>query len=167
MEKQDTGFLLNPTNIKLHRLYFKQMCDTIGIRVLHRAPRPDKHYDGYGELSSYYFEPVPVGCIFDEHPTIWTMRKMGWNSELQEERSIIHVPYDLEGLQVGSLFIVPSGIDNTQGRLFRVIRMSTISVYPASVSCEIGPIWESDFEKSQLSHVDNDFSLLVDEEDGQ
>lgn len=164
MERQDTGFLLNPNNIKLNRLYFKQMCDAIGIIVLHREPRPDKTYNGYGELDSFYYEPVKVGCIFDEHPTVWTMRKMGWNSELSESESIIHVPYDVPGLQVGSLFIVPSGIDNTVGRLFRVLRMSTIPVYPASIACAIAPIWESDFDQSQLGHVDNDFSLLDDEE---
>ena len=164
MERQDTGFLLNPNNIKLNRLYFKQMCDTIGIYVLHRVPRENKSYNGYGELDSFYYEPVRVGCIFDEHPTIWTSRKLGWNSELSESESIIHVPYDLEGVQVGSLFIVPSGIDRTKGRLFRVLRMSTISVYPASIACVIAPIWESEFDKSQLSHVDNDFSLLAPED---
>ena len=80
MERQDTGFLLNPNNIKLQREYFEQMCRTIGIFVIHRAPRPDKTYNGYGELDSFYYEPTRTGCIFDEHPTIWTMRKMGWNA---------------------------------------------------------------------------------------
>ena len=160
MERQDTGFLLNPNNIKLQREYFEQMCRTIGIFVIHRAPRPDKTYNGYGELDSFYYEPTRTGCIFDEHPTIWTMRKMGWNSELQESESIIHVPYDLKGLQNGSLFVVPSGIDDSVGRLFRVTRMSTIAVYPASIACVIAPIWHSEFDDSQLSHVDNDFSLL-------
>jgi len=165
MEANDTGFLLNPNNIKLHRIWFKQMCDAIGIKVLHRAPRADKHYNGSGELDSFYFEPEVVGCIFDEHPTIWTCRKLGWNSELQEDASIIHIPYDTKGIQVGSLFIVPSGIDHSVGRLFRVVRMSTISVYPASIACEIAPMWQSDFEKSQLDHKYSDFSLLADEEE--
>lgn len=36
------GILLND-NIKLHRIYFKEMCKLIGIKVVYRAPRPDKH----------------------------------------------------------------------------------------------------------------------------
>ena len=36
--------------------------------------------------------------------------------------------YDLQGLEVGALFEVPSGIDNAGGRLFRVISMQNIMV---------------------------------------
>lgn len=165
MENQDTGILLNKHNIEIHRKYFKEMTRLIGINVLYRSPRPDKHYDGYGELDTFYNPPKVVGCIFDEHPTQWTMKKMGWNSELQEGLSVIHLPYDLEGLQSGAIVIVPSGLDNAEGRVFRVIRMSTIQVYPASIACEIGPVFESDFERSQFNHSQDNFNLLVDEEE--
>ena len=165
MDKQDTGLLLNPNNIKLQRNQFKQMCSLIGIMLKYRAPRENKHYDGYGELDSYYYEAEKVGCIFEEHPTIWTMRKMGWNSELQEGVLVVHVPYDLKNLQVGSLFYVPSGIDGSEDRLFKVIKMSTIAVYPASISCQIAPMWESNFEENDLDFKHNDFTLLAGEED--
>ena len=52
---------------------------------------------------------------------------------------MIHVPYDLHDLQVGALFIVPSGLDKAEGRVFRVISMQNIMVYPASIACEIAP----------------------------
>lgn len=164
MDRQDTGILLNPANIKLQRKYFEEMVRLIGINVVYRAPRENKHYDGHGELDSFYYEPVMVGCIFDEHPNQWTMKKLGWVSEMQDSASLIHVPYDVPKLQDGSLFIVPSGIDGAQGRLFRVIAMSSIAVYPATIACQIAPVWESKFERSQLTHKDNDFNLLDDEE---
>ena len=44
-------------------------------------------------------------------------------AELQENSSIIHVPYDLHKLEVGALFEVPSGLDDAKPRLFRVISM--------------------------------------------
>lgn len=160
MDGFDTGILLNPKNIKLHRKYFSEMVKLLGIQTVYRAPREDKHYDGHGELDSFYYEPLAVGCIFDEHPTEKTMRKLGWNSELSEGSSLIHVPYDLFGLQKGALFIVPSALDHAKGRMFRVNEMSTIAVYPASVACQIAPMWESSFEPSQLEHEDNDFNLL-------
>lgn len=90
---------------------------------------------------------------------------MGWVSELQENSSIIHVSYDTPNLQVGSLFIIPSGLDNTKGRLFRVVSMSTIFIYPASVACEIVPEYENDFNDSLHQHKNNSFNLLAEEED--
>lgn len=77
MEDKDTGLLLNKHNIELNRMYFKQMTDLLGIKVLYRAPREGKDYNGYGELDSYYYEPIIESCIFDEHPTQKTMKKLG------------------------------------------------------------------------------------------
>lgn len=166
MEKQDTGILLNPNNIKLHRNYFKEMCRLIGINVLHRSPKEDIKYDSYGELDAKYNLPEKVGCIFEEHPNQWTMKKLGWNSETSESVSLISVPYDLQGLQAGSLFIIPSGLDNAQGRVFKVLRMSTISIYPASITCEIGPMFESTFNTNDLHDFSKTgFNLLNEEED--
>lgn len=165
MENLDTGLLLDKQNITLHREYFKEMVRLLGVNVLYKAPRPGaKNRDLYGEIDTLYLAPVLVGCIFDEHPTVKTMRKLGWNSELSDTTSIIHVPYDLEGLQAGGLFIVPSGIDHTRGRVFKIIQMSTEFIYPASIACEIGPVFESDFERSNLTDFkSNDFTLLNEE----
>ena len=43
---------------------------------------PGKYYTNYTEIESNYFEPIEVGCIFDEHPTQQTLKKLGWVSEL-------------------------------------------------------------------------------------
>ena len=71
------------------------------------------------------------------------MRKLGWNAELAETSVVIHVPYDLEGLRVGCRFDLPAGIDGAAKRKFKVLRMSTVSVYPASVACELGPVLDN------------------------
>ena len=76
------------------------------------------------------------------------------------------MPYDLDGLQAGALFIIPSGIDQAKGRVFRVISMQNIMVYPASIACEIAPEYE-DIDEPALH---NDFSsqtttLLLDNEE--
>lgn len=165
MDRNDTGLLLNKNNITLHRTYFKEMVKLLGINVIYKAPRPDKHYTDYGEVESNYYESTVVGCIFDEHPTQQTLRKLGWASELQENSSIIHVPYDLKGLQQGALFIVPSGIDGAEGRVFRVIKLSNIMIYPASISCEIAPEYANDFDRTLLDVSQTDFNLLYGEDD--
>lgn len=163
-EDQKYGLLLQPS-IKLYRQYFKEMVRLNGIYVLYRSPLPDKHYTTYAEIDSNYNPPILIGCLFDQHPTQYTTKKLGWVSELQENSSIIHVDYDLPNLQVGSLFIIPSGLDDGKGRLFKVIRMSNIMVYPSSISCEIIPEYEDTLDPATINdYTDTDFNLLQDEE---
>lgn len=156
--------LLLTDDIKLHRNWFKEMCKLIGIKVIYRAPRPDKHYTTYAEIDGNYEGPLVEGCIFEEHPEQQTLKKIGWVSELQENASIIHVRYDLPGLQKGALFIIPSGIDKAKGRLFRVSKISNIMVYPASITCEIVPEYENTYVNSQSDFKHNSFTLLNEEE---
>lgn len=157
MQAPKYGLLLN-NDIKLHRGYFDEMIRLLGIQVIYRAPLPDKHYTTYAEIESNYAEPVLVGCIFDEHPTQQTLKKMGWVAELQQNSSFIHVPYDLPNLQQGALFIVPSGLDNAKGRLFRVVSMSTSMVYPASITCEIVP----EYENTYVPETNDDYTHSTD-----
>ena len=159
------GLLLNKEDILLQREYFKELVMLLGVQVKHRAPRPDKHYTTYAEIQSNYFEPQTVGCIFTEHLDQKTMKKLGWNSELTSDASVISVPYDLEGVQQGSLFYIPSAFDNTKERLFRVVEMSSIMIYPASLTCKLVPEYENTFSVNLLDHKRNSFNLLRTEED--
>ena len=157
------GLLLQP-DIKLHRHYFKEMVRLLGIQVIYRAPKADKHYTTYTEIESNYECAEAIGCIFEEHPTQQTLKKIGWVSELQENASIIHVDYDLKGLQQGALFLVPSGLDDGQGRLFRVVKLSNIAVYPASIACEIVPEYENTYSDNQSNFRNSSFNLLTEGE---
>lgn len=158
------GLLINK-DIKLHRLYFKQMVKLLGINCQYYAPMSNKHFDKLGDLKTDYYPPEKVGCIFQEHPDQKTLRKMGWVAELQEGSSIIHVPYDLEGLQVGALFEIPSGLDNAKARLFRVIGMQNIMIYPASIACEIALEYEDTEEAVSIQDFSqNNFTVLLDNE---
>lgn len=161
MENKDVGVLLNSNNIKLHRTYFKQMVKLIGINAIYRQPMENKTWDGYGELEGSFYPPIVVGCIFTEHPNQKSLKKMGWVAELNENSSIIEVPYDVPGLQAGALFIIPSGLDNSKGRVFKVTHLENIAVYPATVLCEIIPVYENAFDRSQIQHTDNDMNLLL------
>lgn len=165
MENRDTGILINKKNVELQRFYFKEAVRLIGIQVQYRAPRENKSYNGYGELDTFFYEPIIVGCIFEDHPNVWTMRKMGWDTELQDGETLVHVPYDVPKLQSGGVIEVPSGLDNTPSRRFRILRMHTSMIYPSEVVCHIAPLWKNDFDKSSLEHKDNNFDLLYNEEE--
>lgn len=162
---QNYGTLLHELDIKLHRKYFSEMAHLLGIRVIYRAPREDKHWTTYGEIDSNYYEPIVIDCIFEEHPSQWTMKKLGWVSELQEQPSIISVPYDTPKLQVGALFIIPSGIDNSQGRLFRVVSLSNTMIYPSAITCRLVPEFENTYTDDSYVYEHSSFNLLNREEE--
>lgn len=143
------------------------MVKLIGIYVYYIPPKPEsKHYTTYGEIEADYNNVMKIGVIFDEHPTQQTLKKMGWVSELQENSSIIHVDYDLPGLEQGAMFIIPSGIDHATGRLFRVVRLTNSIVYPASISCELVPEYEDQFvPETNYDYERTSFNLLNREDD--
>ena len=124
--------LLNQPNVELQRKYFKEMVNLRGVFCEYRYPTT-KQYNTQAELDSVYSEPIKVGCIFEDNVPQKTTQLLGWNAEADTNATMISVPYDLEHLQIGCLFNLPSAFDNAPGRLFRVVEMSTISVYPASV----------------------------------
>lgn len=159
------GLLLNRQDILLQRSYFNELVSLIGVEVKHRAPRPSKTYTTYAEIQSNYFEPETTGCIFIEHPDQRTMKKLGWNAELSSQAALISVPYDLNGIQQGSLFYIPSAFDNTSERLFRVVELSSIMIYPASLTCRLVPEYENTFSENLFDHKHNSFNLLNSEED--
>lgn len=161
--KTKYGILLTP-DAKLQRNYFKEMCKLIGINCIYRAVKPGKKYTTYAELDTNFEKPQLIGCIFDEHPTQQTLKKIGWVSELQENSSIIHVLYDLPNLQQGALFILPSGLDDGKGRVFRVVKISNIMVYPASIACEIIPEYANTYQESQNDFSKSSFNMLREEE---
>lgn len=159
------GLLINK-DIKLHRQYFNQMVKLLGINCIYREPLSGKDYDSHGDLDAKYKKGIPVGCIFQDHPDQKTLKKMGWVSELQEGNSIIHIPYDLPGIQKGALFEIPSGLDNAPARVFRVITLQNIMVYPASIACEIAPEYFDRDEPVQFTDFSKEnFTLLIDNEE--
>lgn len=158
------GILLTP-DMKLHRNYFMELVRLIGIQVYYRAPMPGKTYTVYTEIVSNYYDPLQIGCIFHEHPDQKTLKKMGWVSELSDSSCLIDVPYDTPELQQGALFFVPSGLDGAPARLFRVVKMQNSMVYPAAITCEIVPEFESTFNPEQYNYKTTNFNLLNEEED--
>lgn len=164
--KTDYGLLITK-DIKLHRSWFKQMTALHGINCKYRAPLESKDIDVHGDLQTGYKPAILVGCLFEEHPDQKSLKRAGWVAELQEGSSIIHVPYDLPGLQTGALFDIPSGLDSGESRTFRVISLSNIMVYPASISCEIALEYMSNDEARliEIAHTTEDMPYLIDRED--
>lgn len=141
------------------------MCKLLGINVIYKSLKKGKKWTNYGEIDANYNKPILLSCIFNEHPDQATLKKIGWVSELQENASIIHIPYDTPQLEVGCLFVIPSGLDDSKGRLFRCTKITNIMVYPASIACEIVPEYENTYSPSLNNFTSSSFNLLNEEED--
>lgn len=167
MEKREWyGTLITP-QAKLHRQWFREMVKMLGIQVLYRAPKPNKKYTTYAEIDSNYTPPKLVGCIFENHPTQQTLKKLGWVSEIQDGASIISVEYDLPDLQQGAIFIIPSGLDDGKAKVFRVSKITNEMIYPASITCEIVPEWEDTTNQDYIEDFSRgtpEFKMIPEEE---
>lgn len=165
MDNSNYGILLNAQNLELQRFYFKECVRLQGIYVVYQAPRKDKHYNEQSEIVSNYYDPEKVGCLFNEHPNQYTLKKLGWVSELNDQPAIISVPYDLHNLQQGALFTIPSAIDGAEGRTFRVVEMSTIMIYPASITCKLVPEYTNELASNLVKQFkQNNFTLMKSED---
>ena len=49
---------------------------------------------------------------------------------------------------VHSLIDLPAAFDDAPRRLFRVVELSTIAIYPASITCRVVPEYKTEIEKS-------------------
>ena len=163
MEK-DYGKLVQP-NVELQRKYFREMVSLRGVFCEYQYPLQNKQYTTQGELDTDYSSPQRVGCIFNENIDQKTAKKLGWNAELQDQMSLISVPFDLENLQLGCLFKIPSAFSN-EGRKFRVVEMSAIAIYPASITCRLVPEYDTTVERAETElFVASDFNLLNQEDE--
>ena len=167
-DKLNNYGLLMRQDVKVFRNYFVELVRLLGHQCVYYAPKSQsKQLNTHGELDTdtQYYEGITVGCIFEQYPDQKSLKKSGWVTELQEGSSIIHVPYDTPHLQYGALFDIPSGLDNAAPRRFRVIGLSNISIYPASIACEIAPEFETENERHLIEDFSHeDLPLLVDVE---
>ena len=161
----DYGILLNEHNIKLQRSYFDQMVRLLGVNVKY-FPLINKQWSEYSEIIAHPEYGITIGCIFTDHIDQRTQKKLGWNSELVEGALLANLPYNTPDIQVGCLILIPSGIDNTPPRLFRITRMSTIMIYPASIACECVPEYANSIPASHTEDfVNSSMQVLMKDPD--
>lgn len=107
-----------------------------------------KSFTIHGELRAIYSEPQPIDLIFQEAPSMKTLRAIGWSSEDNSDGDkpyVIQVPFDTEKLQVGCRVLIPFSIyDNDESRkVFRITKIAVIAQFPDCYTCTIAPEFET------------------------
>lgn len=154
-------------DLEIQRYYFDEACDFYGIPARYFQVKPGMHWTVAGEMSSNFFDPIKTRPIFDEAPKVSTLKKLGWVPELNEEvPPLAHLSFTLPGLQVGCLLEVKDPLAVDKGRMFRITKMKTGIIYPASVTCQIVPIVGSDTEAT-VTPYEGEKTLFLDKKESR
>lgn len=122
----------------MFRRYFQEMLRKYGIDCSYfEAKEGTVKYNVNGELSAEYKDPIGTQVLFDQVPKVSTLKKLGWSTSNDESQPLIHVDFDLPGLQVGCLFSIEDPLRPGRGRLFRVTKMSVGIIYPMCVTAQV------------------------------
>lgn len=135
-------------DLLIFRRHAEEVLDLYGIPARYYQPKPGHHWTVAGEISANYFDPIPTRVLFDQVPTVSTLKKLGWVTELDTGASLIHVAYNTPGIAFGALYEVKDPLTPDTGRLFRVTKLSVGILYPAMVTCQIVPVVGEDPEET-------------------
>ena len=144
------GLLINSDAARF-RNYFVEMAKLIGITVLYQYPI-DMDYSTYGDENPLGFsEPTELDIIFEENPSIKTLKKLGWWVEHADRQpSTIQVPYDTPNLAKGCRVIIPDGL-NDKGRTFVITDIVANLQFADSWICKVAPVFHN---KNTEEHID-------------
>ena len=150
----------------MFRSYFKEMLRKYGIDGMYfQVDEATKSYNESGELSCKHLDPIPCQMIFDQVPTVGTLKKLGWVNELDKSQPLIHIDFDTPGIQPGACFNIEDPLRPGKGSLFRVTKSSVGIIYPMCVTCQIvavlGDIPEKTLQPEKAIKINNDLGRRV------
>lgn len=147
--------LLTNSDATQHRKWFKEMAELLGWKVGYQYPLGDQKTI-HSEPNMPMSNPVSLDIIFIENPTMDTLKKHGWVTEIGEQRPVIaQVPFDTPYLQRYSRFIIPPVGSVMDARTFEVTAISSILEYPDSWTVRLAPIYKTIKNNESLQHENN------------
>ena len=148
--------LLNRQDSKIFRGYFNEMCKLIGISVGYQYVTKKEltiHSEDNSELSM----PIRIDILFDENPNIDTLNKIGWVSELNDQKPIIaNLPYNTPNLSVNARIIVESIDGVARPRVFRITKIQSDLEFPDAYTCALVPVFDQYTQKNQYTLVNTE-----------
>lgn len=142
--------LLVGKDATIFRNYFNEMTKLLGIQVKYFYPI-DMDFSVYGDENPLGFsEPELIDIIFDENPSIRTLKKYGWVTEGEERQPIMaQFPYNTKNLQKGCRIAIQSNLYD-KDRLFVVTDMTTNLEFPESYMCKLAPVFHKKNTEEKL-----------------
>lgn len=153
--------LLTQDDAEIQRGFFNEMCRLLGQTIMYQYPLTvDKtiHSEPNIELS----DPVRLDIIFNENPTVDTLRKHGWATEINGSLPVVaQVPYDTPGLARYARITIPPVGNVMRERIFEVTAISTFLEYPDCWTVKLAPVYKSikeqnDYANGNIEYIDTE-----------
>lgn len=146
--------LLNQGDSRIFRQYFKEMCKLIGQRVAYQYVLKQEmtmHSEDKSKLSM----PIPLDILFDDNPSIDTLNRLGWVSELNSQQPIVvNLPYSTPNLTVNARITVESVDGTPRPRVFKITKIQSDLEYPDAYTCAMVPVYDQ-YEQTNNYSVTN------------
>lgn len=148
--------LLNRNDAVIFRKYFSEMCKLIGQSVGYQyvvAKDMTIHSEDNSQLSA----PVRLDILFDENPSIDTLNKIGWVSELNSQQPVIaNLPYNTPELTVNARITIESVDGVSRPRVFKITKIASDLEYPDAYTCALVPVFDQYPQKNQYTLVNTE-----------
>ena len=149
--------LLNRQDSKIFRKYFSEMCNLIGISVGYQYVKKQNltiHSEDNSELST----PIRIDVLFDENPTVDTLNRLGWVSEINTDQKpiIINMPYNTPHLTVNARVHIESIDGVNRPRVFRITAIASDLEYPDAYTCSAVPVFDQYVQKNQYTLINTE-----------
>ena len=148
--------LLNRKDSRIFRQYFKEMVKLIGQSVGYQYI-VERQYTIHSEDNSTLSAPIRIDVLFDENPKVDTLNRLGWVSELNEQRPIVvNMPYDTPNLSINARLIVESVDGTPRPRVFKITQIESDLEFPDAYTCAAVPVFDQYIQKNQYTLVNHE-----------
>ena len=153
--------LLNRSDSRIHRRFFSEMCKLIGMRVEYQYVVKQSltlHSEDNSDLSA----PIPLDILFDENPSVDTLNKLGWMTELNMQQPVVvNLPYNTPHLTVNARITVESSDGTPRPRIFKITKLQSDLEYPDAYTCAMVPVLDQ-YEQTNQYTITNYEKLNTD-----
>lgn len=148
--------LLNRQDAKIFRGYFNEMVKLIGQSVGYQYV-VKKELTIHSEDNSILSAPIRINILFDENPQVDTLNRLGWVSELNQQKPIvINMPYNTPNLTVNARVTIESVDGVARPRVFKITKIVSDLEFPDAYTCAIVPVFDQYVQKNQYTLVNHE-----------
>lgn len=134
--------LLTRNDAKLFRGYFDEMCKLLGQSVAYQYI-VKRDMTIHSEDNNDYSMPIRIDIIFEENPTVDTLNRLGWLTELQDQQPLIaYMSYNTPKLTVGARIMIESISGTDRPRLFKITKIGSDLEFPDCYTCALVPVFD-------------------------
>lgn len=153
------GFLTQ-SDSTLYRGFFREMAKLRGIPVKYRYPL-STDVSIHAESRPYLSDYIDMDIIFNENPSMNTLRTLRWVSENPDDKPIIaQLPYDAPGIGVDCIITIPPIDSVGRARDFKITSIQTLLEFPDCWTCTLAPVFDTeevdrDYGNSNYNFLEN------------